>query len=39
VPNNVILTIAGNFDIAQTKTWVKKYFNEIPRGEAIPDQA
>ncbi len=39
VPNNVILTIAGDFDVAQTKTWVKKYFNEIPRGEAIPEQA
>jgi zinc protease len=39
VPNNVILTIAGDFDVAQTKTWVKKYFNEIPRGEAIPEQS
>ncbi|MDP5082003.1 MAG: insulinase family protein [Winogradskyella sp.] len=37
VPNNVILTIAGDFDVEQTKTWVKKYFNEIPRGEAIPE--
>ena len=36
VPNNVVLTIAGDFDIEQTKTWVKKYFNEIPRGEDIP---
>lgn len=36
VPNNVTLTIAGDIDVAQTKAWVKKYFNEIPRGEDIP---
>ncbi|MBF8151149.1 insulinase family protein [Winogradskyella sp. F6397] len=36
VPNNVTLTIAGDIDVAQTKTWVKKYFDEIPRGEDIP---
>ena len=36
VPNNVTLTIAGDIDIEQTKTWVKKYFDEIPRGEDIP---
>ncbi|MDO1501136.1 pitrilysin family protein [Winogradskyella maritima] len=35
VPNNVILTVAGDIDVEQTKTWVKKYFNEIPRGEDI----
>lgn len=36
VPNNVTLTIAGDFDIKQTKAWVQKYFGEIKRGEAIP---
>ncbi|WP_299363250.1 pitrilysin family protein [Winogradskyella sp.] len=36
VPNNVTLTIAGDIDVEQTKTWVKKYFDEIPRGEDIP---
>ena len=36
VPNNVVLTIAGDFDVDQAKTWVKKYFDEIPRGEDIP---
>ena len=36
VPNNVTLTIAGDIDIEQTKQWVKKYFDEIPRGEDIP---
>lgn len=35
VPNNVILTIAGDFDPNQTKKWVKKYFGEIPGGTEI----
>ena len=37
VPNNVTLTIAGDIDVEQTKTWVKTYFDEIPRGEEIPE--
>ncbi len=37
VPNNVTLTIAGDFDTAQAKHWVEKYFNEIKRGEDIPE--
>ena len=36
VPNNVTLTIAGDFDTAQAKEWVIKYFDEIKRGEDIP---
>lgn len=36
VPNNVTLTIAGDFDPVQAKEWVKKYFDEIKRGEDIP---
>lgn len=36
VPNNMILTIAGDFDKAQARAWIKKYFDEIPRGEDIP---
>ena len=36
VPNNVTLTIAGDFDITQAKKWVNKYFSEIKRGEDIP---
>lgn len=35
VPNNVTLTIAGDFDPAQAKEWVKKYFGEIPTGEEV----
>lgn len=34
-PNNVTLTIAGDFDVAQAKEWVHKYFDEIPRGEEV----
>jgi predicted Zn-dependent peptidase len=33
VPNNAILTIAGDIDYAQTEGWVKKYFSEIPEGK------
>ncbi len=36
VPNNVNLTIAGDFDVAQAKEWINKYFGEIKRGEDIP---
>ena len=39
VPNNVILTIAGDFDKTQAKAWILKYFDEIPRGEDIPELA
>lgn len=35
VPNNATLVIAGDFDVDQAKEWVKKYFDEIPRGEEI----
>ncbi len=35
VPNNVTLTVAGDFDTAQAKKWVEKYFSEIKRGEII----
>ena len=31
-PNNVSLVIAGDFDPAQARAWVEKYFAEIPRG-------
>ncbi len=38
VPNNVTLTIAGDFDKNQAKEWVQKYFGEIERGEEIERQ-
>ena len=34
-PNNSTITIAGDFDPAQAKTWVQKYFGDISRGKAI----
>ena len=32
VPNNAVLTIAGDIDLAQTKKWVKDYFGPIAKG-------
>ncbi len=32
VPNNAVLTIAGDIDIAQTKKWIKDYFGPIAKG-------
>ena len=32
VPNNAVLVISGDIDVAQTKPLVEKYFAEIPRG-------
>jgi predicted Zn-dependent peptidase len=34
-PNNAVLVVAGQIDIAQTKAWVEKYFGPIPRGEKL----
>jgi zinc protease len=34
-PNNATLAIAGDFDPAQAKAWVQKYFADLPRGKAI----
>jgi len=35
VPNNAILTVAGDIDIPQTKEWISDYFAPIPRGVTI----
>lgn len=32
VPNNAVLSIAGDLDIEQAKQWVAKYFAGIPKG-------
>jgi zinc protease len=34
-PNNAFLTIVGDFDPAQAKAWVVRYFGDIPRGTPI----
>lgn len=35
VPNNATLTLVGDFDPKQAKTFVERYFGEIPRGKDI----
>ncbi len=34
-PNNLSLVIAGDFDPAQAKQWIEKYFGTIPPGPAL----
>jgi zinc protease len=34
-PSNATLTIVGDFDAAQAKTWVRKYFTDIATGKPI----
>lgn len=36
VPNNVVLSIAGDINKEETKKLVEKYFGDIPRGADIP---
>ncbi|WP_089886724.1 M16 family metallopeptidase [Kriegella aquimaris] len=35
VPNNAVLVVAGDIDIATTKKMINDYFGPIPRGEKI----
>ncbi len=35
VPNNAVLTIAGDIDVTKTKQLIDAYFGSIPRGEAV----
>ncbi|TSA26069.1 MAG: insulinase family protein [Bacteroidetes bacterium] len=37
VPNNATLVLAGDFDVAEAKKLIEKYFGEIPRGGEITD--
>lgn len=32
VPNNAVLSIAGDIDINQTKAWISRYYATIPKG-------
>ncbi len=36
VPNNAILSIAGDLDVPETKALIEKYFADIPRGPEVP---
>ena len=38
-PNNATLVIAGDYDDAQTREWVDKYFGEIPSADPVTDPA
>jgi len=35
IPNNAVLVVAGDIDVAQTKKWVEQYFGKVPKGTAI----
>ncbi|MRI63470.1 insulinase family protein [Ornithobacterium rhinotracheale] len=35
IPNNAVLTVAGDFDETQAKKWIQEYFGDIPAGPAI----
>jgi len=35
IPNNAVLTVAGDIDIPQTKKWIDDYFGPIPKGPEI----
>jgi len=37
VPNNATLALVGDFDPAEAKELIKKYFGEIPEGEEVND--
>jgi zinc protease len=36
-PNNATLVVAGDYDEAQVRGWVEKYFGEIPAGDPVAD--
>lgn len=36
-PNNATLVVAGDFDKAQVKKWIEKYFGEIKSSEPVSD--
>ncbi|MCG2610902.1 insulinase family protein [Flavobacterium sp. SM15] len=38
IPNNAVLVVAGDFDPAQAKQWVKDYFSAIPKGAEVKKQ-
>ncbi len=38
-PNNAVLVIAGDIDVASAKALVRKHFGAIPRGPAVPKLA
>jgi len=37
IPNNATVVLAGDFDIAEAKKLIDKYFGEIPKGNDVSD--
>lgn len=35
IPNNAVLVVAGDIDVAQTKKWIQQYFAAIPKGTPV----
>jgi zinc protease len=38
VPNNAVLVVAGQIEMAQTKEWIQKYFGSIEKGSPVVKQ-
>jgi zinc protease len=34
-PNNATLSVVGDFDPAQAKAWIQKYFGDLPQGKNV----
>lgn len=34
-PNNATLAVVGDFDPAQAKAWIQKYFGDLPKGQPV----
>ena len=34
-PNNATLAVVGDFDPAQAKAWIQKYFGDLPKGKEV----
>jgi zinc protease len=34
-PNNATIAIVGDFDPAQAKAWIQKYFTDLPKGKTV----
>jgi zinc protease len=37
IPNNATLVVSGDYDVAEVKAMIQKYFGEIPAGEELND--
>ncbi|HLL58401.1 MAG TPA: pitrilysin family protein [Allosphingosinicella sp.] len=34
-PNNAVLVVAGDFDPAQARSWIERYFGTVPKGPPV----